>query len=118
MAAFDYARPKATATRLIARFGKAGAIVRMTESGDPWNPGLVPVPYDVTLVVLDYSLRERESTLIGARDRRVLISTDGVTITPTNSDKLRLGGVDYEIQWIKPLEPGDTVILWDAQVTF
>lgn len=118
MAAFDYARPKATAERLIKRFGKSGAIRRMESSGDPWNPTLAPVDHDCTLVVTDYTLRERESTLIGAKDRKVLISTEGLTITPTNSDKLRLGGVDYEIVRIDPLEPGDTVIMWQAQVTF
>lgn len=118
MSAFDYSRPKATAERLISRFGKAGAIRRMEASGDPWNPALMPVDYDCTLVVTDYTLRERESTLIGAKDRKVLISTEGVTITPTNADKLRLGGVDYEIVRVMPLEPGDTVILWEMQVTF
>lgn len=117
-AAFDYARSKATAERLIKRFGKSGAIRRMETSGEPWNPDLVPADYDCTLVVTDYTLRERESSMIGAKDRRVLISTEGLTITPTNSDKLRLGGVDYEIVDIWPLEPGDTVVLWEAQCTF
>ena len=118
MAAFDYARSKAAAERLIARFGKAGAIRRTTSTGDAWSPTQTTTDYDCTLVVTDYTLRERESTLIGATDRKVLISTDGLTITPTNKDRLVLDGKPYEIVRIMPLEPGETVLLWEAQVTF
>ena len=118
MAAFDYSRAKATAERLIARYGKAGAIRRTASSGDAWNPTQTDTDHDCTLVVLDYSLRERESTLIGATDRRVLISTDGLTITPTNADKLVIGSTVHEIVRIMPLEPGPTIVLWEAQCVF
>lgn len=118
MAAFDYSRAKATAERLIARFGKSGSIRRRTSTGDEWDPTRTLTDYDATLVVIDYSLSERSGTLIGATDRKVLISTAGLTITPTNADKLVVDGDEHEIVRIVPLEPGATVVMWEAQVTF
>lgn len=124
MTAFDYSRPQATAERLIARFGKAGAIRRTVTDDDnstPWDASddsETTTDYACTLVVLDYSLRERETTLIAADDRRVLISTDGLTITPTAADLLVVNSTAREIVRLDPLEPGDTVVLWTAQVRF
>ena len=124
MAVFDYTRPKATAERLLARFGQIGAIRRVAVSDDndtPWDGSddtVTTTDYACTLVVTEYSLRERESSLIGATDRKVLISTSGVSITPAVSDKLVIEGAAYPIVRIDPLSPGGTVILWAAQVTF
>lgn len=124
MTAFDYSRSVATAKRLIARFGKAGAIRRTSytdSAGTPWDTSddVVNVTdHTVTLVVTDYALRERDNTLIGATDRRVLISTDGLAITPTSADLVVVDGAAHEIVRISPLQPGSTVILWEAQVTF
>lgn len=118
MTAYDYSKPEATAQRLIARFGRAGAIRRTADSGDAWNPTQSATDYDCTLVVTDYSLYERASGLIGATDRKVLVSTDGVSISPTSADKLVIGSNVYEIKRVDPLEPGDTVVLWTMQVTF
>lgn len=119
MAKFDYARSRATAERLIKRFGQQGAIRRTTMTGgDPWNPTPETNDYNCTLVVIEYSLRERESSLIGATDKKVLISPEGLTIEPTASDQVVVGGKPHEIVRVDPLDPGGTVVMWDAQTRF
>lgn len=121
---FDYTRPRATAERLIARFGKAGAIRRSarTDTPDtPWDPSddtLTVTDYACTLVVTDYSAMERTGTLIGTTDRKVLVSTEGLGITPLVSDLLVVDGQAYEIKTLMPLQPGETVVMWNAQVVF
>ena len=70
MTAFDYTRPRATAERLIARFGQTGALRRMVSNGDIFNPELVPTDYPCTFAVLDFSKRDVDGTLIRQTDRR------------------------------------------------
>lgn len=118
MPKFDYSRSVATANRLIDKFGQAGAIRRTTMGGDPWEPTPTDTDYPCTLVVMNFSLHERESTLIGATDKRVYIATEGVEIEPTNSDKIVVDGTAHEIVRISPLNPGGTVVYWEAQVSF
>jgi hypothetical protein len=123
-AAFDYGRARRTAERLIARFGQPGAIRRGadTSGGDSTN-GLTPdsgAPTDssdftCTLVVLDYSEEERASSLIEQTDRKVLISTKGLTIEPTNDDALVVGADVLQIVSVMPLAPGPVTVLWKAQ---
>lgn len=133
MTGFDYGRSRAAADRLIARFGQSGAIRRTTTTGgDPFDPGggeTTVMDYPCTLVVTDFSLRERESTLVGATDKKVLIATDGIVIpalpnqpnsenAPVASDQVVVQNRAHEIVRIDPLSPGGTVVLWQAQVTF
>jgi hypothetical protein len=120
MTTFNYTRSRATADRLITRFGQAGAIRRNTAGdGDPWEPGAgTDTDHSVQLAVIDYTSRDRDGTLIQQSDRRVLISAQGLAITPTSGDQVVIGGQAYAIIDVKPLEPGGTVVMYEAQVRF
>lgn len=118
MSLFDYIRTQTTASRLIARFGTTGAIRRAASSGDAWNPTQTETDYACSLCVTDYTLRERESALIAATDRKVLISTAGLTIEPTAADQVVIDGTPHEVKRIDPLKPADTVVMWVAQCVF
>jgi nucleoside-diphosphate-sugar epimerase len=115
---FDYANSRATAERLLARFGQVGAIERVTPGGGPaHNPGpSTTTSYPATLVALDYSDRERDGTLIQTGDRKVLISTAGLSITPTSADRIVIQGSRFEIVNLNPLDPAGTVVMWQVQV--
>lgn len=127
MAGFNYAKSQATAARLIKKFGQTGAIRRTTMTGgDPWNPTPETNDYPCTLVVTEYTLKERESSLVEQNDRKVLISTEGVSIpalpdnpasadAPTVADRLVIGGNVLSIIHVEPLNPGGTVVMWTAQ---
>ena len=116
--AFDYVTARATAARLIANFGQAAAIRRVTNTGDPYSPTQTPADTAVTCVVTDYAHRERDGTSVQARDRKVYVSAEGLAITPTPGDKFVLGAMVYDIVHVGPLEPGGTVILFELQVRF
>lgn len=114
----DYTLSRATAERLIDRFGMAGAIVREEPgSGPDYAPG---EPTETThacrLVITDYNSMDRAGTAIEMEDKRVLISTQGLAITPTNADRLRISGTDYPIISISPLEPAGVVVFYEMQV--
>lgn len=124
-AAFNYARARRTADRLITKFGQVGAIRRSGETGggDSTN-SLTPVlgassepaDFPCTLVIVDYTQQERAGSLIEQTDRKALIATKGLTIEPTNDDALVVGGDEYQIVSVMPLAPGAVTVLWEAQV--
>ncbi|CAN0653109.1 conserved protein of unknown function [Nitratireductor aquimarinus] len=127
MAGFNYAKSAQTAARLIKRFGQTGAIRRKTKiGGTDWNPEFQDIDYPCTLVVTEYTLKERESSLVEQNDRKALISTEGVSIpalpdnpasadAPTAADRLVIGGNVLSIIHVEPLNPGGTVVMWTAQ---
>jgi hypothetical protein len=113
--AFDYSRSVATATRLLARFGTAATIRRTTNTGEAWNPTQSTTDYACTLVVTNYTVTQINGTLIQANDRRVFVSTDGLTITPTPADVLIVGGVTLAVINVMPLKPDGTVVMYEIQ---
>jgi hypothetical protein len=106
----SYASNAATATRLIAKYGRAMTLRSQTNSGTAWDPTIVNVDTAIVGVMLEYEAHERDS-LIQASDKKVL-----TTSSPTVAMKLIDGGVVYEIVSVKPLQPGDTVIMTELQV--
>lgn len=121
MSTFDYTKPRATAERLLARFGGAAAIRRSSTTGgsahDPSSGTTTTTDHACTLVLLEYTERERDGTLIQARDKKVLLSTEGLTIEPAASDLLVIGDNEYSIVNVDPLrpKPGGTTVMWTVQ---
>lgn len=118
MSGFDYARAKATADRLLARFGQAGSIRRIPVTGSAHNPTKgTPANHAVNLVVIDYQQREIDGTRVLASDRRAYVSAAGLTIQPETSDLLvDAAGAPYKIVAISPLNPAGTTVLYEMQV--
>lgn len=112
---FDYAAARATAERLIAKFGQTANIRRLSTTGDDWNPTITTTDYACTLAVVDYTSREIDGTQIRAGDKKAIISTQGLAISPTTDDRLVIGSEVHEIVRIMPLSPGGTVVIWQAQ---
>lgn len=114
---FDYGRSKATADRLVSKFGQSATLRRPTSSGTAYNPTPgQPDDHPVTVVVLDYDRREIDGTRILATDRKVLLAVGNLAIEPATSDKAVIGGVEHSIIDIQPLNPGGLVILYQLQV--
>jgi hypothetical protein len=68
------------------------------------------------VVELDYDLRERESSLIQQGDKKLLMAVGNLTVTPSSGDKVTVGANTHDIINVSPLQPGDTVILYELQV--
>lgn len=112
---FNYARPRASAERAIAKYGQTAQLRRVTTSGTPYAPTVTNADHACKVLVETYSDADIDGTRIKAGDKRVLISTAGLTVEPTSSDKLVIGGVVHQIIRCEPLSPGGTVVMWTVQ---
>lgn len=112
---FDYAASKATAERLISRFGQDATLRQITESGDAWAPTLTET--DTTVKVVDLNRRERDAsgTLVGVT-RRTLYVSASAGVTPAKGDKVVIGGTEHEIDEVRPLAPGGTVVMHEVDL--
>lgn len=116
MTTFDYARSKATADRLIAKFGQAATLLVPKNTGTSYNPTMgAPDRHDVTVVVTDYKTSEVDGARILAMDRKVLQAVGKLVIVPTPAHKLEIGGVAHAIVNVIPLNPGGTIVLYEMQ---
>lgn len=116
MTAFDYSGLKATAERLIERFGQSATLTSYSEGGDAWNPTLTPSNAAVQVAVFDYRNREIDGELILQGDKLVYLSTAGLTAVPAISSTITIGGVKHSIIDVMPLSPGGTAVMYKLQV--
>lgn len=118
MAVKDYTATRATAEKMLTKFGGVAAIrVETPGNGPAYAPGTPTTEdYACTIVITDYTANERMGTAIEANDKKVLVSTSGLAITPTVSDKLVVASKAYPIVNIKSLSPAGVVVMWEMQV--
>lgn len=111
---FGYAGLQTTAQRLIADFGRTATLVRPGEpTGPDYNPQPgTPTEYTVSLVQLEYSMTNRDQSLIQAGDRVWLVSTAGEA--PAQTDTLKDMGKEYQLIDVQPLMPGDATLLFEV----
>jgi hypothetical protein len=117
--AYDYARAKATADRLIEKFGQLGAIRR---TGAGTGPEYDPTPgattdYPARFAMLDYEASEIDGTRVLATDKKAILAVGSLTITVALDDKLvEADGTVYKIiPPLKPLSPAGTVVMYEIQ---
>jgi hypothetical protein len=118
MAAFDYTDTQADAAELIAEFGQAGQLMPPATRADPYDPDSVattPDPIGCTLVVIAYTLREREASLIAEGDRKVLIAAQGLQAEPTAAFGLAIGADTFQIVRVMPVSPAGVPVLYEIQ---
>lgn len=116
MTAFDYTRTRATAERLLSRFGQTGALRRTTSDGDVFNPTQTTADHACTFAVLDYAKKDVDGTLIKQTDQMVYLSTSGLSVTPETTDQLIVAGSPLTVVSVKPLSPAGVVVMWELQV--
>ncbi|MFA7308192.1 MAG: hypothetical protein WC026_16140 [Hyphomicrobium sp.] len=114
-AAFNYARPRATAERLINRYGQTATLRRASTGGTPFDPIITTQDYACTLAVMNYSDAAIDGTRILSTDKLVYLSTAGLTVTPNETDLLIIGGEAHTIVSVKPLSPAGTVVMFELQ---
>ena len=112
---FDYSKSVATAQRLIARFGQTATLTQTVNTGTAYNPTQTDTNHTIKAVTIDWSNNEIDGTLIKATDRKIIISTDGLTVTPAIGDKITVGSdVLRLVEPFKHLNPGGTVVLYET----
>lgn len=115
MESFDYGRSRAVAERLIAKFGTTGTIRRAVTSGPDYDPEITETDYPCTLVTLEYEDRDIDGTLVLSADKKIYVSTKGLSITLEKSDRVIADGKAYAIERLKPLSPAGIVVFWEVQ---
>lgn len=117
MTAFDYGRTKATADRLIERFGQSGFLRRRTTTGPEYDPtDGDPADHACRFAVTDYEASEIDGSRVLATDKKALLAKGSLSIEPALSDLLvESDGAVYKIVAVKSLKPGSTVVLWELQ---
>lgn len=109
MATFDYARTRATADRLITKFGQAAIIRRITgTSGEAWDPSVTETDYDCVVAVTGF--QKIESGNVQAGDKIIEVSAVGLDVEPTPKDKIVIDGAVHAIIRVEPLNPGGTIV--------
>jgi hypothetical protein len=110
----DYSGLKATASRLIDKFGQDATLSKQgADTGQPWDPE--PGAATTSAIILcdiGYSLVNRNETLVQQGDRRVLISAAGSE--PVVGDEVIVESVTYTLVESMPLTPGGTVLMYEA----
>jgi hypothetical protein len=115
MTAIDYDEIRAEAEIAIAEAGQTAQIRRMMRSGSSYDPITTPADYDCLVVEVGYTIRQIDGTRIKAGDKRLFVSTAGLTIAPTEQNQIIIGGVAHEIVRVAPLSPAGTVVFWEIQ---
>ncbi len=108
------------AARLIAKYGQSAELIRPSQ-GEPdgfgnYHPG-PKTNYPCTAMVATFNVNEEfiAAGLMHVGDQRVLVSVDGLAITPETTDKLLIDGTILGIKSVVPHSPGGTLYFWEVQ---
>lgn len=116
MTGFNYARARATAERLIKRFGARGSVLKKVASGTAYDPSMTIQEHGAFFAVMSYENRQIDGTRILATDKLIYLSTEGLAIDVTAADQLRdAGGAVYSVIKATPLAPAGVVVFWEVQ---
>lgn len=115
---FNYAGSRKTADRLITKFGQSATLRQTsTTGGDPWDPGsgtTTTTETTVIVAIVDWANNQIDGTLIRSTDRHVLMSAQGLGVTPALGDQLIVGGETLSlVEPLKQINPGGTVVVYD-----
>ncbi|BBU58513.1 hypothetical protein [Mameliella alba] len=94
----------------------SGTITRTSgadETTYPPTPG-AETDYACTVVLTNYSARDRDGTQITARDIKALIAPDAET-DPRNGDRLTVAGQTLHLVNVDAVNPGGVVLMWKCQ---
>ena len=117
--AFDYARPAATAKRLLTRFGQVVTIIKRTTPGayDPAT-GTVSggtVGYSCAGAVMNYASRDIDGTLVQRGDVRVLLAPDAA-FEPKPGDTVTLADTtELTVINAQATKPAGSPVLYEVQ---
>ena len=112
---------KETASRLIAKHGRAIEILRegpgVPDGAGGFEPGPVTT-YSAVAISATYAIELQliAGGLFGVGDQRILLAVEGLAITPTTEDRVRMEGTEFRTIRVSPLAPTGEVIFWEMQV--
>lgn len=124
MSGFNYGRSRATAERLIARFGQPATLRKVANTGTSYAPTQTPTDTTITVLDLKQRVRDASGTLTGQTMRTLLVST-AAGVAPEKRDAVAIGISEadvigttpfLEISEVRPLSPGGTTLMYEADI--
>ena len=89
-----------------------------TPTGPAWNPTPgAPVVHTFTAKPSAKAYTQRTGLALGAGELVYSLVNRGVTITPSTSDVLTIGGVNWPVQEVIPMDSAGFVISWMVKVS-
>ena len=70
----------------------------------------------IKAVVESYSIEEQDTENVQADDRRVIVSSNDITFTPTKNDRIVIGSDEFGIESIRIDQGGNTSVIYTLQV--
>lgn len=110
-----------TASRLIAKYGRAIEILRPGPGIPDGGGGTIPGPdtsHPAVAMSATYAIELQliAGGLLGVGDQRILVAVEGLAITPTTEDRVRMEGTEFRTIRVSPLAPAGEAIFWEMQV--
>lgn len=115
MTAQLYIRGRAMADRMLAKYGKSAALQRYSVTGPSYAPVRTPdAPVACTVLQTDHRVFGREQINVEVNDVFGLIrAVPGFSVDDT--DELVMNGHTFRFIILRPLEPGDLLLLYKFQ---
>ncbi|MEJ8571231.1 hypothetical protein [Microbaculum marinum] len=110
--AFDYASVRATADRLITRFGAPLSLRRYVTSGESDNPVRTPEIQTITAAVFDYRSQDIDGTVILAGDMWALVKAGGLAWAPAKGQQVDRAGETWRVESAETISPAGTNVVW------
>lgn len=98
---------------LIMGLGRSSIVRTYAQSGTSYNPALTPSDVSVTAVFSPYKAGAIDGVMIQSDDKKAYISS---TEAVTKQDKIVDGGLEYNIENLRCVQPGDDKFLYIAQL--
>lgn len=114
-----YSSLAATAAKLIKDKGQPltlGLVAVGDYNADTGIAPTTPTEQGCFGVVLDFPAKEINNTTILSKDKKVVLSVEGLTRDPETFESLLIGSVKHEIITCKPLAPAGTAVIYTLQV--
>lgn len=128
--AFNYAKPLATANRLIDRFGSVWALRRRQAGGDDYDPTAGSTVY-FRVVAVETEEKRRSSTGEIQRVRKLLMRAAEGVVPAVGESLMRTGAVSFlsaptaagftaeaTILGVSTLAPAGTTVMYELEVSY
>ncbi len=116
MTGFNYGRAKATADRMIAKFGQTVTLRQPTTSGPAYDPTTSFTDHEASGVLESYTASEIDGTRIRATDKKLMLAKGALSVGPGLDYIVLIGGEAHNVVSIDVLSPGGVVVMWTLQV--
>ena len=112
---FDYDRIRVNvAEKQLKRFGKIAQLITPgTNTGTDYDPVYgEPTESDVYFLETEWKMSDAQKSLVQVGDKLGIISTEGGIVPNQLINTSKIGGEEYQLIVVSPLQPGSATMLY------